>query len=106
MRSRAEIELDHAGIVVRLLRLDQDILRRVPMSFKRLPDRPSSESGVQPLRKNILVFFSRKSLLHPWLSRPARGAYRDRHGRWVRDAVDAACHRRMTLRADGEAVWS
>jgi hypothetical protein len=21
-------------------------------------------------------------------SRPARGAYRDRHGRWVRDAVD------------------
>jgi hypothetical protein len=26
MRSRADIELDHAGIVVRLLRLDQEIL--------------------------------------------------------------------------------
>ena len=34
-------------------------------------------------------------------------AYRDRHGRWVRDAVDASfVKRRMTLRADGEAVWS
>jgi hypothetical protein len=30
---------------------------------------------------------------HPYNSRhpaPARGAYRDRHGRWVRDAMDAA----------------
>src|SRR6202034_2874675 len=36
-----------------------------------------------------------------------RGAFRDRHERWVRDAVDASdVKRRMTLRADGEAVWS
>jgi hypothetical protein len=36
-----------------------------------------------------------------------RGAYRDRHGRWVRDAMDAGdVKRRMTLRADGEVVWS
>src|SRR5215218_7375193 len=30
---------------------------------------------------------------HPYNSRhpaPARGAYRDRHGRWARDAMDAA----------------
>jgi hypothetical protein len=31
-------------------------------------------------------------------SRPTRGAFRDRHGRWVRDAVDAAC-------ADDERAW-
>jgi hypothetical protein len=29
-----------------------------------------------------------KSISPP--SRPERGAFRDRHGRWVRDAVDAA----------------
>src|ERR1700688_2595538 len=43
-------------------------------------------------------------LRHPALT---RGAYRDRHGRWVRDAMDAGdVKRRMTLRADGEVVWS
>ena len=36
---------------------------------------------------------SRLTPNHPYNSRhpaPARGAYRDRHGRWVRDAMDAA----------------
>src|SRR6202035_5891961 len=42
-----------------------------------------------PSRKNILVFFLPKSLLHPPHPASTRGAFRDRHGRWVRDAVDA-----------------
>jgi hypothetical protein len=36
-----------------------------------------------PLRKNIPVSTHPKSLLEPSPSRPARGAYRDRHGRWA-----------------------
>jgi hypothetical protein len=46
-----------------------------------------------PPRKNILVFRNRKSAYihaHPALT---RGALRGRHGRWVRDAVDAAVSR-------------
>jgi hypothetical protein len=38
---------------------------------------------------------------------PHRGAFRDRHERRAGDAVDAGdVKRRMTLRADGEVVWS
>jgi hypothetical protein len=43
-----------------------------------------------PLCKNILLrHLVETDLLIP-PSRPTRGAYRDRHGRWARDAVDAA----------------
>ena len=40
--------------------------------------------------------------------RPASigGAFRDRHGRGRRDAVDALAHQTKVLEADGEAVWS
>jgi len=39
-------------------------------------------------------------------SRPERGAFRDRHGRWVRDAVDALARQDERTKADGEVVWS
>jgi hypothetical protein len=36
-----------------------------------------------------------------------RGAFRDRHERWARDAMDAfGAARRTRPKADGEAVWS
>jgi len=35
-----------------------------------------------------------------------RGAFRDRHERWVRDAVDALARRTNATKADGEVVWS
>jgi len=38
-------------------------------------------------------------------SRPAWGAYRDRHGRWARDAVDAKAALTNGADADGEVVW-
>jgi hypothetical protein len=50
--------------------------------------------------------------LHPKsvasFARPAltRGALRDRHERWERDAMDAACHETNDVAADGEVVWS
>jgi hypothetical protein len=37
---------------------------------------------------------------------PTRGAYRDRHERWVRDAVDADGALTKAPEADGEVVWS
>src|SRR5215475_10788926 len=37
---------------------------------------------------------------------PTRGAHRDRHGRWERDAMDAVGARDERGRADGEIVWS
>jgi hypothetical protein len=37
---------------------------------------------------------------------PERGALRDRHGRWARDAMDAAMCETNALPADGEVVWS
>jgi hypothetical protein len=41
------------------------------------------------LAKNFSLNASGKSSLQLPLSCPAGGAYRDRHGRWGRDAVDA-----------------
>ena len=70
---------------------------------------PTGKSPIclsSPSDKNIPVLFSPKSLLHPPPSRPARGAFRDRHGRWVRDAMDAACQKTNDTGADGEVVWS
>src|SRR6516164_945735 len=37
---------------------------------------------------------------------PQRGALRDRHERWQRDAMDAACQQTNDNVADGEVVWS
>src|SRR5258706_1376026 len=57
-----------------------------------------------PISKNIFVPAHPKSLLELRPSRPARGAYRDRHGRWARDAVDAAAFcARWDRRAGREA---
>jgi hypothetical protein len=52
------------------------------------PKRISSASSTRfapssPRRKNIVVIARPKSALKPSPSRPARGAYRDRHGRWA-----------------------
>ena len=35
-----------------------------------------------------------------------RGALRDRHERWVRDAVDVVARETNVASADGKAVWS
>jgi hypothetical protein len=51
--------------------------------------RPAPGGLSSPFNKNILIFRNCKSvyiLAHPALT---RGALRGRHGRWVRDAVDA-----------------
>ena len=37
---------------------------------------------------------------------PTRGAFRDRHERWVRDAMDAEVPVTKGTEADGEVVWA
>ena len=76
-----------------------------------------------PSRKNISLNPSGKSKVKSRPSRPTRGAYRDRHGRRVRDAVAAAMPGAQDVRradlsvsehsapdesivADGKTVWS
>jgi hypothetical protein len=64
--------------------------------FKRIPP-------VQSCRGKYLAFaFSEMTIS---CRRPAscRGAYRDRHGRGVRDAVDATCRSTILVRTNGMA---
>ena len=70
---------------------------------------PNSLSS--PVRKNISLRGSVETVL--LIHRPAltRGALRGRHGRWERDAVDAAASAHASAQtngadADGEVVWS
>ena len=52
-----------------------------------------------------IAFFpkSERSFAHPG---SARGALRDRHERWMRDAMDAIDQETNDFIADGEIVWS
>jgi hypothetical protein len=82
MRSRADIELDHAGIVMRLLRLDRDILSGVPMSLKTIARRANHPIVCPAPLAKIFLFTSDPNHLYILLIPPSReGAYRDRHGR-------------------------
>jgi hypothetical protein len=38
--------------------------------------------------------------------RPIRGTFRDRHERWVEDAMDALVRETKRADADGKIVWS
>jgi hypothetical protein len=58
-----------------------------------------------PLRKNISLNLSGKSLLQARPSHPMRGAGRDRHERAVGCGGRDSCERRTQLVADGEVVW-
>jgi hypothetical protein len=63
------------------------------------------DSAVQPSPQKYFVSpFGRNSFIDS-PSRLTRGAYRDRHGRWVRDAVDVAVSLTNGTEADGEVVW-
>jgi hypothetical protein len=57
-------------------------------------------------RARILVVPSGKSTPPILASSPTRGALRDRHDRWVRDAMDVIARETNVAGADGEVVWS
>jgi hypothetical protein len=69
------------------------------------PTGKSPEGASSPSGKNILIFRNRKpAYIHPHPV-PARGAFRERHGRRGGDAVDAAARETGDADADGEVVW-
>src|ERR1700736_2178680 len=70
--------------------------------YKLVPAGQISDELSSPLWKNIPVFVRPKSPLELPPSRaPPRGALRDRHGRWARDAMDAKCRALSLARTSG-----
>jgi hypothetical protein len=59
-----------------------------------------------PITKNILLRGWVETAIHQANPVPIRGAFRDRHGRWVRDAMDVMAPLTNGAKADGEVVWS
>jgi len=70
------------------------------MSPKRLPDGQIADPPVQPFLQKYSGFLFTQITSTSIASRPARGTYRDRHGRWVRDAMDVACQARSSARTN------
>jgi hypothetical protein len=65
-----------------------------------------SVSGGPVLSRKIFRFVLTPNHPHnPRIPRPQRGAARDRHERWVWDAVDAAAREANVPAADGEIAW-
>jgi len=79
-------------------------------SYARKPQFSSANSGCfapsSLALKNIPLYAKAKSATSQRHPVPARGAYRDRHGRWARDAVDVDALLTNGADADGEVVWS
>ena len=69
--------------------------------FRKLPVLKSS-----PLRKNIHLPFFVNTCISLAIPLHSRGAFRDRHERWRRDAVDVSAQQTSAFDADGQAVWS
>jgi hypothetical protein len=61
---------------------------------------------VQSCLKKYFPFRPTQITSLSFASRPYRGAFRDRHGRWAGDAVDADALLTRCAEADGEVVWS
>jgi hypothetical protein len=92
--------------------------RRCTRSANHMPTqveawrRDFASTGKSPIRlsspsyKKISIPIRPKSPLHRQLSRTRQGAYRDRHGRWARDVMDAGARLTSARDADGEAAWS
>jgi hypothetical protein len=61
------------------------------------------QSGI---KKYFAFPFPQISGISPAIPALSRGAFRDRHERWARDAMDAGARVTNARSADGEAVWS
>jgi hypothetical protein len=59
-----------------------------------------------PPVENISVFRNKQFVYGSPIPPSQRGALRDRHERWVRDAMDALAQLTNAAKADGKGVWS
>jgi len=81
---------------LRRLRARANLLRRIKLI-----------SPVQPrLQKDFRSRLGQIRSISAAVPASLRGAFRDRHGRWAGDAVDAAALLTNSAGADGEVVWS
>jgi hypothetical protein len=89
--------------------------RRTKITCAKKPISPAASIRFHlssPAAKNIPLSFFPKSMPHTHIPRSKRGAFRDRHERWARDAVDASGLQRAIRErtnntdADGQAAWS
>jgi hypothetical protein len=71
-------------------------------SDMRKARRPSKFSEFRKFNLTRSRFGNIELAVPPW----TKGAFRDRHGRWRRDAVDASGALTNALCADGQVVWS
>jgi hypothetical protein len=77
-----------------------------PVCFD-LPDGQSGDLAVKSRFVKLFVsLFDQIISLFRVIPHPLGGTYRDRHGRWVREAVDADVPLTNGADADGEVVWS
>jgi hypothetical protein len=82
-----------------------------PFRAGDLPDVLIFVNCVKSLQQKYFSFSEVGSRI--WFAHPAaaRGAYRDRHGRWQQDAMAASTSQRIfaptnVAEADGKGVWS
>src|SRR6185437_2194000 len=68
------------------------------LRFIRSKVKPSSQKYLTSVFRNHMIISARP--------RPARGTYRDRHGRWAGDAMDVVARETGVAIADGEIAWS
>jgi len=79
-----------------------------PQSLRQKSNLPKHFNLILPVQSWLEKFFilpvGQIIFTSPRVSRP-QGAFRDRHERWVRDAVDALAWKTNAQEADGEATW-
>jgi hypothetical protein len=81
--------------------------RRGSIGSKVAPTGKSPTQCPAPFAKIFRFTFHPNHLHNPRHPGPHKGAFRDRHERWVRDAMDARSAKDESAHlADGEAVWS
>ena len=74
--------------------------------MRNYPIIPSCFAPSSPSGKNIPLHITSKSPAYGGYPVPHRRGVGHRHGRWVRDAMDADALLTNSAEADGEVVWS
>ena len=73
---------------------------------RKVREAMQGDRRLQSSRREFFSFFFTEIVLYIRHPAATRGAFRDRHERGRRDAVDASVRETSALDADDEAVWS
>jgi hypothetical protein len=96
----------HAGFFAETAERNSHFQRFAPNGEFVEPDQTDATCPVIAAKINPFAFCPNQ-IHKPGRSVPMnRGAFRDRHERWARDAVDALARKTSAFEADGEVVWA